>query len=66
MTAAPESKPDLGDSLDKLYQLRDELRVAWMALLSESVLGRDQNLKCVAESVNGICNRLHDTLAEMQ
>ena len=61
----PKTKAgELTDSLDKLDQLADELHVVWMALLSDSV-EKTGDIVAISECVNGIRNRLSDTIKEM-
>lgn len=51
------------DPIDELCQIRDELRVVWLAL------GNDNQAEAyrveIGEHVNGIANRIHDLVETM-
>jgi hypothetical protein len=50
------------DPIDELCQIRDELRVVWLALGNDTDQGY---LPAVREHVNGIANRVHDIVEQM-
>lgn len=51
--------------IDELCQIRDELRVVWLALGNETDGGDGAYSGEVREHVNGIGNRLHDIIENM-
>lgn len=53
------------DPVDELCQIRDELRVVWLALGNETDGGDGAYLTEVREHVNGIANRLRDIVEHM-
>lgn len=50
------------DPIDRLCQIRDTLRVAWMALVSEA---DDSNTRAVTEVLNAATNDLHRVIEDM-
>jgi len=50
------------DPIDELCQIRDELRVVWLALGNETDEGYQSEVR---EHVNGIANRLRDIVNHM-
>lgn len=55
----------LPDSIDRLCQIRDELKTIWLALGNTGDLTDDGLLMPVREHVNGLTNRLHDVIEDM-
>lgn len=51
------------DAIDALCQIRDELRVVWMAL--GNTQQADGYLTEVGEHVNGLANRVRDVIDQM-
>lgn len=55
----------LPDSIDLLCQIRDELKVIWLALGNTMDLADDGLLTPVREHVNGLSGRLHNVIEDM-
>lgn len=55
----------LPDSIDLLCQIRDELKTIWLALGNTVDLADDGLLTPVREHVNGIANRLHSVINDL-
>jgi len=61
MLKKPET-PSETDPIDRLCQIRDTIRVVWMAILSEEDSG---NMRAVAEVVNEAANNLHAVIERL-
>lgn len=55
----------LPDSIDRLCQIRDELKTIWLALGNTADLTDDGLLTPVREHVNGLTGRLQNVIKDM-